>query len=260
MKKAIFAVLLLLATTGRAGAQGVDSTCLVLWQDSPLFPGPGYGWQNTDSVKVDICQGPQYLSEFARNKFVAAFQYFIMPHYDTIARTWMQIDTQYSNIRDGFDTIEQRLGSFKIQLYGYDPDTTPNDPGDTSDFGDKLWFVNFEKYVNVDTAIFYLSQLPELNFNLGPDFAGRPIFYEGVNKITPPNPIHLWPQPCSSSLFIEGQEYSEKILAYDALGRQLALPTLGQSNGIISIDVSKQPNGIVYIYALGQFFKILIQR
>jgi hypothetical protein len=253
MKKAIFAVLLLLATTGRAGAQ-VDSSCLVLWQDSPLFPGPGYGWQNTDSVKVDVCPGPQYLSEFARNKFVAQFQYFIMPHYDTIARTWMQIDTQFSSIRAEFDSIEQQLGSFTIQLYGYD---TNHDINDTS--LDKFWFVNFENYVNIDTALYYLGKLPDLNTFAGVYFEGRPLFFEGVNENIPPISIHVWPQPCQSELFIDGIAQSNKILLYDPLGRQLSLP-MTSTDGMMIVDVSKQPSGIFYVNVSGQFFKILIQK
>jgi hypothetical protein len=257
MKTAIFAVLLLLATTGRAGAQ-VDSSCLVLWQNSPLFPGPGYVWQNSDSVKVDVCPGPQQYAEFARNEFVAAFQYFIMPHYDTIAQTWMDIDTQYSNIRAEFDTIEQRLGSFKMQLYDYEPHDTINDPGDTSISGDNWWYVNFENYVNKDTAVYYLRKLPELNTFAGANFLGNPGFYEGVAENIPTNEIHIWPQPCSSELHIEGWNVPDKILSYDPLGRQISIP-FSSTDGTVTLDVSNQPNGIIYCCAEGHVFKILIQ-
>ncbi len=244
-----FSALLILAMTDHAGAQQVDSSCLVPWQDSPLKP-QGVVWFNPDSVKVDMCPGTQQYAEFAKNEFVVGFLYFIVPDTmdDSSVRTWKDIDTAYAGIRAGFDSIEQRLGPFTMQLVT---------PGDTVTA--KNWYVNFENYTNTDTGKYYLSLLPEINSFIGANFGGRPLFYEGVNShLTSPS-IDSWPQPCTSEFFVQGVPSSDSISFYDPLGRRIKLPIVS-SDGLLTVDVSNQPNGVIYANLSGQFFKILIQK
>jgi hypothetical protein len=259
MKTAIFAVLLLLATTGRVGAQ-VDSSCLVLWQDTPQKPqNPDIVWFNPDSAKVDMCLGSQYLQLFARDKFSIAFLYYIIPDSlapiaDTQPHDWHVIDTTYSGIRNAFDSIETLFGPFTIR-HGNQGDTNRAYLGDT--LSPSTWWLDFYNYVNVDTVEHYLYIVPDLAGLYPINFGGGPMFYEGVND-QDVNSLDVWPQPCNRELHIEGWNIPDKILSYDPLGRQISIP-FSSTDGTITLDVSKQPNGIIYCCAEGHVFKILIQ-
>jgi len=243
MKKAFFAGLMILVAVGSSYSQEVDSSCLVPWQNSPLKPhGSDIVWDNSDSVKVDICSGSQYLTEFSKNKFTAAFLYYIIPdsfapNEDTATHTWQDIDTTYSNLRKGFDTIEQRFGAFTLQHM------SENAP-DTNKDG-KTWWVNFDMYANIDSVFSYLLRLRDINPLLGAGFEGYPSFYESVDMDSSKNSMSIWPEPGNSQLFIEGLEPSDKILFYDPLGRQISLPSFS-TNGVLTVDVSKLPNGSYY--------------
>lgn len=127
--------------------------------------------------------------------------------------------------------------------------------------GRKAMVHKFHSYTNIDTAIRALAKLPELDTEYGPGgrFDGIPSFYEDVNPSIAQSHINIWPQPCSSELFIQGRGLSDKILFYDPLGRQLTLP-ITSADEMLTIDVSNQPNGVLYFYFSGQFFKFLIQK
>jgi hypothetical protein len=257
MKKAIFAVLLLLATTGRAGAQ-VDSSCLVMWQDSPLFIGSGYAWFNPDSVKVDVCQGPQYLQEFAKHYFSVYFLYYIIPIPDSVAlngadtaiHTWQDIDTAFTALRDSFQSVEQKFGTFTLEH-------SDDGPGDTS-LDEKAWIINFHSYLNIDTVDTALSNLPDINPALGWVGNPAPSFYESVNLKTSEAQIRVWPEPCNSEVNISGIGTNPDAKFFDPLGREVTLP-LALSENVLTVDVSSQPNGVIYCSDDGHVFKILIQ-
>ena len=212
-KTAIIAVMLLLGAT-RAGAQ-VDSSCLVMWQYSPLKPND-VAWFNSDSVKVNMCQGSEYLSEFAKNKFEVDFLYYVFPGQiapagDSIVRHWRDIDTLYSDVRNAFDSIEHRFGIFTLWQVSL---------GDTSTIGDKDWNIKFDSYLNVDTVLYYLSQVPWLD-TIYTRFGGRPLFFEGVENNLTQDRISIWPQPCTRRLNIKDKPNAEKPLIYDPLGRRI---------------------------------------
>jgi hypothetical protein len=261
MKKAFFALLIILTITESARAQGVDSTCLVLWQNSPLRQ-LDYVWENYDSVKVDMCGGPQYLSEFGKTRYVVPFLYYIFPDStapvgDSLEKDWRDIDSIYYPIKNACDSIEQQLGSFTLQ---HEPD--PGDTvGDTSKLVVKNWFLNFNTYLNIDTATYYIAlymnNVPQVNAKYPIEFDGLPDFYEGVNEKADGMEFSIWPQPCRSSFNISGVEVPKDINFFDQLGCEISFPVTS-SDGILTVDVSKQPDGVVYFRALGQFFKILI--
>ena len=260
MRKIIgFCIGLLVISNGVGWSQ--KDTCLTLWQFSPLKPN-NVAWSNPDSVMVDICHGTAHsLAEFAKNRFIISFLYYIIPDSlapigDSLERDWRDIGAAYSTIRNVFDSIEHQLGAFTLQHVTNSPDTLR----DTLQPGNKQWSINFKNYTNIDTALHYIKQLPEINPNLGVTFDGRPTFFESVSKeITRPL-IKIWPQPCSSDLFVQGEVPLDKILVYDPLGRQVAIPIRVVSDSLISADVAKMLEGVYFFYISGQFFKILIQK
>ncbi len=104
MKKAIFAVLLLLATTGRAGAQ-VDS-CLCIWGAADSS-----GWINPDTVMVDTCKShmgfPPSSNEYVYSKrYVVGFNYAVIKLNavspdSTLIVPWTSVDSidiEFKNI------------------------------------------------------------------------------------------------------------------------------------------------------------------
>lgn len=266
MKNAVFVVLLLLAAlapgmAGRAGAQGVDSTCLIPWEDSPLKPHDVV-WYNWDSVKVDMCQGSQYLAEFAKTRFIVYFPYYVVPDAlapigDTLERDWRDIEGKYSDVLSGFDSIERRFGPFTIQHVPIAGDTL----GDTAWKPEKKWYVNFQQYENIDSVLYYLIRVPGLDTqDLPADFNGYPNFYESVNLSIIQSPIFIWPQPCISELFIRVKSSSETITFHDLLGRNFTLPVKKISDTILSVNISDLPSEILFGSISQHFFKILIQR
>ena len=243
MRREIFVAAFLLLCVGRVGAQGVDSSCLVPWEDSPQKP-PGVLWFNPDSVKVDMCPGPQYLEEFAKKKFLIAFHYFVVPISmdDTLVRTWRDIDTSYPGIRNELDSIEQRFGGLTMHL---------ESPGDTSVPDDKSWWIDFDEYVNIDSAIGYLFALPDLNMQLEPSFGGRPSFYEDVNTSLPQAIFTVWPLPASSLLHISPNSIHpipSPPTLFDELGRPLTAVSSPREGGAgYDLNVSAYPPGLYFL-------------
>ena len=150
------------------------------------------------------------------------------------------------------------LGDFTIQHYAV---RNPQDLGDTIAAAAKGWFINFKTYQNIDTAVYYLNKLPEINPNLGVNFRGRPSFYEGVNHIIYSSRVKIWPQPSCNEVFIQGEALPiDNIIVYDPLRRRITLPTRPIANDKISINVSSLPQGVCCFNFSDQFFKIVNQK
>jgi hypothetical protein len=256
LKRTIFIIAILILGTSCVYAQLVDS-CLTLYQN--IYPNHDSLWKNPDSVMVDTCiTGSAYSRMFIKTSFSFEFNYYVLSDsissstQDTDIRSWTDINPAYPEIRNGFSNIEQRFGPFILigpVAYMYT---------DTASVDAKEWLMDFSNYVSVDSVLIYLNAIPELT---GVSFIDG--FYEsGGAVVAPPEEkslIKIWPQPCNSQLFIQGNGIFDNILFYDPLGRQIKLP-ITSTNELLMVDVSNQPSGIVYANISGQFFKILIQK
>ncbi len=252
-----FCFTLLCGMGAEEGYAQVPDSCLILWQYSPLKPH-NVVWTNDDSMMVDMCSGPEYLAEYAKKLFSAAFYFYIIPDslapvFDTLEREWGDIDAKYSDIKESFKFIEQRFGHFKLKHIG------GGIIGDTVAWGKKAWYINFDQYTNVDSVLFYLSQIPEIS-PLRATFLGRPRFYQDVKGLQTISHIDIWPQPVEHELFIQGVENPGTISLYDVLGRQLTLKFNLNSEKLQSLDVSMLSEGVYYCYISAQCFKILIRK
>ena len=241
-----FAAILILATTGRAGAQ--LNSCIVLW-DTTIAP-------THDSLWVDTCSdSPLFRAFYSKHSYEIIFDYYVIttPYLDidtTLIRSWTDIDTSYRALRDSFQQISQSYGPFLF---------LKDDPyiQDTGSELNRDFFISFDSILNVDTVLARISGFPGVN-NI--EFRGYPIYgTRGVNQSPLQSKISIWPQPCNHELFIQSKEMSDNILFYDPLGRQIKLP-LVSSDGMLTVDVSNQTNGVIYANLSGQFFKILIQK
>jgi hypothetical protein len=149
----IFAVLSFFAT---AICYGQVDSCLKLL--GPTFIQEPT-WENPDSIMVDSCvSSPTYGQKYARGWFHLRFTYHILPTpvgpKDTIIdRTWKDIDTQYISVRNAFDTLEQRYGSFFFRKF------QPH-WNDTANGGDNFFDVWFNDNVNIDSVEIAIGRVP----------------------------------------------------------------------------------------------------
>ncbi len=251
MKKAIFAVLLLLATTGRAGAQ-VDS-CLKF-----EFPDHYYDtlyhetYENQDSVMVDSCSdSPTYLEYYATKGWSMDFKYSVIKRqpapYDTsIELPWTAIDTAYIALRAAFAALETRYGTFnlgEVRPDSYDS-TTP---------GNRSYALLFDNYVCVDSVVAALELFPDLDTTDGfPDagFGGYPAWADGglgsvaVHSMKNEG-LRIYPNPSTELLTVTRLDsigiYNLK--CFDVLGRKI-LDIQADGNSELSLDVHSLANGV----------------
>ena len=252
----IFLVLAAFAS-GRGVAQiHVDSSCLVLWQNSPLKP-PNVVWDNPDSVKVDMCSGTNKYSKFAKKLFSIAFLYYILPDSlapfgDSIQRDWHEIGPPFMDIRSGFDNLERSIGTFTMHHHTLG---TSTDHPDTSVFGNKEWFIDFNDYSNIDSVVAYMRKIPGINKSLDADFESYPFFFESVigDRSNPINSFITRPNPFTTEANLDftlsGNAYVQ-LAIYDELGRLVWGDGEGSSSEkgehSIYIDGRSLPGGTLY--------------
>jgi hypothetical protein len=232
MKKAIFAVLLLLATTGRAGAQ-VDS-CLAYYDTVFNSTHSRGGLINTDSALVDTCSGSStYRGIYVKQWFNFAFRYGSMLQLpsapaDTILEvSWTAIDTNYAATRSAFQALETKYGTFVLRKLN--PDLTDtNKPLQGGAY--KIRFLN---YVCEDSAWHDLKAVPEIDDTFMQDGLLVPYASVVVTYSFEKNGIQIYPNPARSSIDILGRSDSPLFL-YDEKGE--CLKVLNPSQETISLE------------------------
>ena len=110
-------------------------------------------FSNPEDVRVDSCKESSTYREFyGKNFFIAKFSYNIIPRIglfpeDTIIEySISDIDTIYTQAIADFQALETEFGTFRFR------DTRPN-LSDTTTLIKRNLFINFNDYVNIDTAI-----------------------------------------------------------------------------------------------------------
>lgn len=134
---------------------GQGDSCLKLL--GPTF-ADDTAWSNPDSVMVDSCiSSPTFGQQYAKGSFQIGFTYYILPTPDgpedtIIERTWQDIDTNYSSVRNEFDTLEQQYGSYFFRRD--EPHVNDTSLGRKSRF-----FIRFDNYVPIDTIKAYIDRI-----------------------------------------------------------------------------------------------------
>lgn len=240
-----------------ASSYGQVDSCIVIWPGTTVDKTDTSTliW-NPDSTYVDTCgTQPPYRSKYCRRAYQITFDWYVIhsPVFanDTVlVYEWTAIDTAFSDIRNGFQTLESAVGHFTLtKLAAYIADTS-------SEFN-KIFILRFDSLLNVDTVLSLLSTIP----NLKAGWSGMPRYQTGSIKQSPrQTKISIWPQPSSKGIYVQGEEALCNIVAYNSLGKRMPLPIRYVSENLIEVDVSKVPEGILYFYISGQVFKILIQQ
>jgi hypothetical protein len=126
------------------------------------------GIYNYDSVMVDTCISDTNWYENWANKVLYAKKWFcvILPNnalyipecpYDSIVeRNWTDIDSSFSNLRVGFQILENTFGQFVLRKEY--PHIT-----DSNSTGSKSFLIRFINYVNIDSAEQFLKNIDGIN-------------------------------------------------------------------------------------------------
>jgi hypothetical protein len=152
------------STASKTKAQG-RTECLSYFDSIPEWVHGAEDWHppfaagNPDSVLVDTCTGSStYGSFYARKWFRIAFRAYVIPlptfPADTIVEVpWTAVDTSFSDLRAGLQTIEAKYGLFVLRKVNPEINDTAN--GASSNFT-----LRFASAVCVDSVVHALSSLP----------------------------------------------------------------------------------------------------
>jgi hypothetical protein len=270
MKKAIFAVLLLLATTGRAGAQVDSCLQLVCIPGQPMGGDSGF-CINPDSVMIDTCKSSTtYGEDYAFRWWEIDFAYYVInvpaaPPDTTLEMSWTEIDTSYHALRASFADLETKYGS--LILKKVNPSYV-----DSTDAASKVYYMRFNNYVCIDSVISDLDNLPDVDtFRNGSHqvYFASPV---GSNDSASAsvragradvrsNKILLNPNPVFSSLRIRTTDDSniKLITIFDQSGKKVFEQT-GIDTSEFQLDIRFLSNGIYFISSNQNSVKLVVQR
>jgi Secretion system C-terminal sorting domain len=264
MKKAIFAVLLLLATTGRAGAQ-------VVVGDSCFAPADEFlnrvcpdnvnhnVWNNPDSCMIDSCAvstvdpcGLWFGYVYSKNGYRFNFDsdVFKLPIYpiDTIiAMRWTDLDTSFHFLRNMFDSLEMQWGTFGL-LKHY-PDATNSDPAAG------VYYMVFDSYADAPAVSNFIknysSDTLDFTYLGGPFLAlSVPNSSTQTNKIFP-NPVHS-----DLNISMPGSLISN-VGVIDVCGRLVRSYDLQNPSDTFTLDLTGLLSGVYAIKCGTQIYRIV---
>ncbi len=158
--KTIFKILLVIVLlTLSAQYTKAGDTLDTCW--TMVFPhDPDHGYYNPDSVLYDtcLCKTKPWLPPYC--KYVYAKQWFGLdlpkgalnipkaPRDSIILRNWRDIDSSFTELRDGLQNIEDMFSSFIMRK-------------EFPDYGDSsnIFLLKFNYYFNIDSVVYYLKQI-----------------------------------------------------------------------------------------------------
>ncbi len=255
MKKAILAVLLLLATTGRAGAQvSIGDSCFTLnWKYFP--PVTDSATWNPDSILVDTCLvglcqcGDPVIGAWIKRGFYIYFDTNTIPlgwapHDADVEVTWQAIDTSYPALRSAFQNLEQRFGTYTLKKQ------YPDDTG-SIEYGARDFFLILSNYVPFDSIYFALDSVSEIQ---------TAFYWPVVADVVPilkrsTNNLQLFPNPAGSEIQIScnGDTFKGGIQILNPLGIVVKTVAISDESSSVTIDISDLPSGYYYLICNGNF-------
>ena len=223
--------------------------------DMVLPHDPAHGYFNPDSVLYDtcLCKTKPWLPPYC--KYVYAKQWFGLnlpngalnipqaPRDSIILRNWRDIDSSFTDLRAGFENLENIFGNFSFMK------VFPDDI-DTNSIGSRYFKIRFDSYVNIDSASNLIDSIKGIK---GGGYLGRYNYYENVNDSIYNNEqkiLIISPNPCNNLLKITGYFVIKTNIQIITLqGIILYSKKFTELNyyDSILINTSELPNGIYYI-------------
>lgn len=173
-------------------------------------------FSNPEDVRVDSCKESSTYTEFyGKNFFTAKFSYNIIPRIglfpeDTIIEySISDIDTIYSQAIADFQALETEFGTFKFRERR--PDVV-----DTNTLIKRNLFINFNYYVNIDTAI---KRIMLFDCIESIDFLG---WFEVISGIETENQnLSIYPNPAKEEIKINYDKMINSIEILDLNGKRV---------------------------------------
>ena len=256
MKTLIVAVVLLLGAAS-AGAQVIrwqtDDSCLTLWQN--YYPGQ---WQNPDSVMVDTCQPyalyPYYAKKFYYVDFDSdIFHFPLAPMDTTLQANWRNLDTNYTDLRRRFDSLERSFGKFVLQK---------RDPSATSGLNSGLYVILFDSVQWIYGMTYgNTSDSGAIGDILGIEnaiYLRMPI-QEGVSTNPLKEQSDFWPNPAKRYIHISCPARPiRSITVYNSNGEAVRSEQISPPSENFDIPLTGLSAGDYFIVAGGEVFHFIL--
>ncbi|OGU39421.1 MAG: hypothetical protein A2X61_11730 [Ignavibacteria bacterium GWB2_35_12] len=224
--------------------------------DMVLPHDPDHGFYNPDSVLYDtcLCKVKPWLPPYC--EYMYAKQWFGIdlpngalnipqaPRDSIILRNWRDIDSSFTDMRAGFENLENVFGNFVFKkVY---PDII-----DTEKIASRYFNLRFDNYVKIDSASYLLHQIPDIKTE---GYLGRYDFIKSVNDSNDDklNNFNIIPNPCNDYIQIHLDERfinNDNIQIITLQGILIFNEKISELNvkGDITLNTSKFSNGIYFI-------------
>ncbi len=236
----------------------VDTCWTMVYPDDILN-----GYSNPDSVLYDSCHCKDAYNKgcdsvYAKQWFEFSFMdndpynFPSFPPDTIIETTWQNLDSNYVELRNLFQGLENIFGKFILRKEF--PDAV--DPI----LAARAYIIRFDNYVNIDSVIFYLSnELIEKIYYLN-NAAHLLSNYEEPNST---KDIKLYPNPCTTytNLFLKNYFGLFIIKLYGSNGQfieDISEPENSDNFTVFKINTTQFSNGLyfVVIYYMNKYYII----
>jgi len=231
-----------------------------------LYPhDPEHLSYNPDSVMLDTCAttDSDHKVLFAYKWYyvilpVGALNVPVAPRDSLVYRNWTNIDTNFTELRNGFQLVENKFSPF-IMRKQY-PDNM-----DSSSLGSRSFYIKFEKYFNIDSVVHYLKLIDGLYHA---SYSMEAVQYASNiddKKSDNQNNIKIFPNPADGIIDIDitNNKYgSQTIEIYNGninIVYKYSYIKLSE-NIIIKLDLSFLPNGIFFLKNGSKIKKFIISK
>lgn len=196
---------------------------------------------NPDSVMYDtcLCKNKAWLPPYC--EYVYAKQWFGLdlpngalnipqaPRDSVILRNWRDIDSSFTDMREGFENLENIFGNFVfMKVY---PDII-----DTSKIASRYFNLRFDNYVKIDSASYLLHNIPDIETE---GYLGR--YSRLLSNLSEPSFEfgHLKNSGIKSKLISRTTHYHERSAQWNVFGMKALLAweiTKGSNQVVVQVD------------------------
>ncbi|TAL66796.1 MAG: T9SS type A sorting domain-containing protein [Bacteroidetes bacterium] len=249
--KTIFKILLVISlfTNFIPNAKAADTLnpCWTMYKPHD----PDHNSFNPDSVMWDTCVTGDHKVLYAYKWYyvilpVGALNVPWAPGDSLIYRDWRDIDSSFTELRNGFQLIENKFGPF-IMKKQY-PDEI-----DTSSIGSRSWYIKFEEYFNIDSIVYYLGGFIDPRY-VSYDMRAYRLAdnVNDTNAILKPLIINLYPNPSDGYIIVDfyDNKYGlHEIEIYNEINNKVYQYSFINSNDniMINLNLSFLPNGLYFL-------------
>jgi hypothetical protein len=227
-------------------------SCFILVYPNDYDPITGTGtYFNPDSVMIDTCsQSSNYGKLFSKKGYefsmkVYVFGNDILPSYTPV--TWQDISSSFTQIKEGFQNLEQEFGPYTIQRTDYHP-------SDSLFLKNPIFEIEFQNYFKFDSVA---NALDEIDSTSKAWMKNVPAYIIGSkvenNNINEKSKLSVSPNPAIDEITIETNNFNgytdNQLMIYNETGK--LIKKLYFKENTIKIDVSSFSNGLYFIKVNG---------